>query len=183
MKSRKFFRMKDADGVRAMSTHFRNSFSVLSLSENYSSILMWSHYSNSHTGFAIEYDFSKLGYQDLLKRLCFPVSYTRKPRDATRYMVRADMSHYNNLFGQYMCLIKKDEWAYEKEWRIVHAIGASHANSELLMPKPSAILLGAEVARDDEAMMRAICSTQSIPLKRMERKSSSYDLVAIELRV
>jgi hypothetical protein len=36
--------------------------------------------------------------------------------DATRYLARR--ADYNNLFGVYICLLKSDEWAYEKEWRI-----------------------------------------------------------------
>ena len=179
----KILKTRDEDAVRRMASFFRNSYSVLSLSENPAATLMWSHYSDSHRGFAIEYDFSNLGYHDLRRRLCFPIFYTRKPRDATRYMARTDMSDYNNLFGLYMCLIKKDEWAYEKEWRILHAIGASHANSELTMPTPSAVLLGADVAPNDEAMMSVLCRTRAIPLKRMVRKSNSYDMSVIDLPI
>jgi hypothetical protein len=43
-----------------MRSEFRKGFSVLSLSANPASILMWSHYSNSHRGFCIEYDFEAL---------------------------------------------------------------------------------------------------------------------------
>jgi Protein of unknown function (DUF2971) len=169
------------DSAKRMSDWFRSGYSVLSLSENSSSTLMGSHYSNSHKGFVIEYDFSRLDYNDLRRRLCFPVFYTKKPRDATRYMAKTDMTNYNCLFGQFMCLIKKDEWAYEKEWRIVHALGARYANKELPMPEPSAIFLGAQVAPDDEVKMRDLCHTRAIPLKKMEQRSGSYDLGVIDM--
>ena len=81
-------------------------------------------------------------------------------------MGRSDMTDYNNLFGQYMCLIKQDDWAYEKEWRIIHALGL-YVNSELEMPEPSAIILGCQVKQTDENDMRSLCHTRSIPLRRM----------------
>ena len=39
--------------VRQMSDHFRSNYSVLSLSADPASILMWSHYSGSHRGFCV----------------------------------------------------------------------------------------------------------------------------------
>lgn len=171
-----FMKKQSDDGVKNMSDWFRKGFSVLSLSANWSSILMWSHYSDSHRGFVIEYDFGTLAYGDLRKRLCFPVFYTKKPRDATRYMARTDMNDYNNLFGQYMCLIKEYQWAYEKEWRIIHAIGPSHANTELAMPKPSAIILGSQVKQSDEDVMRDLCCARAIPLRRIVQRPGIFDL-------
>ena len=55
-------------------------------------------------GFSIEYDFSKLPYGDLRRRLCFPVFYVSKVRDASRYIFRADVRDFNNLFGQFLAL-------------------------------------------------------------------------------
>ncbi len=176
-----FMRKQAEDGVKKMSDSFRQGFSVLSLSADCSSTLMWSHYSDSHRGFVTEYNFETLAYGDLGKRLCFPVFYTKKFRDATRYMARSDMSDYNNLFGQYMCLIKQDRWAYEKEWRIIHAIGPSHANTELAMPKPSAIILGSQVKQSDEDVMRDLCRARAIPLRRMVRSLVTFDLAIADV--
>ena len=171
---KKITKKHEENHIRRLSDGFRQGFSVLSLSENYSSSLMWSHYSDLHRGFAIEYNFSKLDYNDLRRRLCFPVFYTKKLRDATRYIARTDMSDFNNLFGQYMCLIKQDQWSYEREWRIIHAIGPSQANVELVMPKPSAIVLGSQVKKTDEDTMRSICRARSIPLRRMVQRPGSF---------
>lgn len=176
-----FMRKQAEDGVKRMSDRFRQGFSVLSLSANWSSTLMWSHYSDSHRGFVIEYNFEALAYKDLRKRLCFPVFYTKKLRDATRYMASSDMSDYNNLFGQYMCLIKQDQWANEKEWRIIHAIGPSHANTELTMPKPSAIILGSQVKQSDEDLMRDLCRARAIPLRRMVQRPGTFDLAIADV--
>ena len=50
--------------------------------ENYLSPLMWAHYADSHRGFCLEFDLSKLqdGYSDGI----FPVLYSEKRYDATK---------------------------------------------------------------------------------------------------
>ena len=137
--------------------------------------MLWAHYADSHKGFAIEYDFAALTYQDLRRRLCFPVFYTKKLRDATRHLAKLGVS-INNLFGEYMCLIKEHDWSYEKEWRIIMPIGPDHANFEMMMPKPTAILLGSQVAPDDEKFMSDFCQARSIGLRRMIIGHRSFEL-------
>lgn len=166
--------------VRSMSCQLRKSFSVLSLSAAVNNKLLWSHYSNSHKGFVIEYDFASLPYSDLRRRFCFPVFYTTKLRDATRYIAKLGKP-VNSLFGHYMCLIKQNDWAYEKEWRIVHAIGPEHANFEMSMPKPAAVLLGSQVSSSDEETMRQLCKNRSIPLKRMVQEPGTFKLKPLQL--
>jgi hypothetical protein len=159
-----------------MSKAFREGFGVLCLTENSTSVLMWSHYSQNHQGFCIEYNFNGLDPADLRRRLCYPVFYRRKLTDATRYMSKVNSGDYNNLFGQFMCLLKSDEWAYEREWRIVHAIGPADANREFAMPKPSAIILGALVKPDDEVWMRKFCINNSVPLKKVVQRHNEFRL-------
>ena len=89
-----------------MHDHLRKGFSVLSLCANPTSVLMWSHYSNSHRGFCIEYDFANLPADDLRRRLCFPVFYRAKMTDATPYMANSGSPRFNSLFGNYLCLLK-----------------------------------------------------------------------------
>jgi len=58
-----------ATGLRQqMTKYFRDNFSVLSLVGNPTAVLMWSHYSDSHRGFCIEYDFGSLPPDDLRHR-------------------------------------------------------------------------------------------------------------------
>jgi len=160
--------------VERFTAKMRTGFGVLSLTETPLSGLMWSHYSDSHRGFCIEYDFSALPYTDLRRRLCFPAFYRRKLTDATRYMAWKDPEQFNNLFGQFLCLLKSDEWAYEKEWRIVHTIGPSHANTKIGMPRPTAIILGCQVKPDDAENMAALCGRLGIPLRRVQQRHDAF---------
>lgn len=161
---------------RLMSDYFRCGFSVLSLSANPLSTLMWSHYSDSHRGFCIEYNFGDLPYEHIQKRMCFPVFYRKKKTDATRYLSHAGVN-FNNLFGHYLCLLKSSEWDYEQEWRIVHATGSDHANAALWMPKPSAIIIGADALPNDIEWAQAFCERRAISLKRIVKDIGSRTLV------
>jgi len=119
-----------------MNKFFRTEYSVLSLSADPASILMWSHYSGGHQGFCIAYDFKALAPDDLRRRMCYPVLYREKKTDATRYLADTGGADFNSLFGLYMCLMKSEAWSYEQEWRIIYPIGREHANRKLEMPKP-----------------------------------------------
>lgn len=85
---------------------------VLSLSEINDNILMWSHYSESHTGFCIEFertDSNELGKWDY----CMPVLYddnlpTLKPIEL------GDKKVVSKILTT-----KSELWSYEREWRIL----------------------------------------------------------------
>ena len=171
-----WFEMQNEKAVQATTKWFRAGYSVLSLCENATSVLMWSHYSANHKGFCIEYDLSALSGRDPLRRSCYPVFYRKKLTDATRYLARRDVADYNNLFGVYICLLKSDEWSYEKEWRIVLPLGPSNANAPMQMPKPTSVILGVLVEPADEAWMRAFCRTDGIRLKRVVQRHNEFRL-------
>jgi hypothetical protein len=171
-----YFKKLSEQLVHQMSQVFRRGYGVLCLAENSTSVLMWSHYSANHQGFCIEYNFEKLDPLDHRRRLCYPVFYRRKMTDATRYMSKINVRDFNNLFGLFICLLKSDEWAYEREWRIIHPVGSPLANREIEMPRPSAIILGALVNPADEAWMRKFCADNAISLKKVVQRHNEFRL-------
>jgi hypothetical protein len=89
---------------------YKKSLKVFSLSENKDSILMWSHYADSHKGFCIEYETIKLGYKNI--KFIYPLVYSNKIIDITKYK-------FNSFSPILNSLIKFDIWKYENEWRLV----------------------------------------------------------------
>jgi hypothetical protein len=155
-----------------VSNYIRQGYSVVSLAGDVASVLMWSHYSQEHKGFCIEYNLSGTEFG----RLCYPVIYRKKLLDATRYMFKKDPTDFNNLFPIYACILKSDEWSYEREWRIVLPAGTPYAIDQISMPKPSAIILGALVEPDNEAWMRKFCDSRAIPLRKMIQHPHEFRL-------
>lgn len=126
--------------------HQKNMF-VSCFSETITSPLMWSHYSDNHNGFAIEYQFGKNyfcpvpylvnddnnwhGFRSLL-----PVDYSESKKDATHLanwyaisLINEENGLYENmdwsltigdlLLPTKLALCKSKDWSYEKEWRLI----------------------------------------------------------------
>lgn len=94
------------------------SLGLLSLTERNDDILMWSHYSESHSGFCLEFD-SSIFDPELLKQVTYSDDVYRvqcRVDDQEQgVVVPVDTDEY--LIG--ICNTKKIDWQYEKEWRDV----------------------------------------------------------------
>lgn len=86
------------------------SLGVLSLSKNYNNILMWSHYSESHTGLVLEFSPKNINDEDLCFHLGIPVEYSENYNE---------LSYVNNHQEEIpkLLLTKYKDWAYEEEYR------------------------------------------------------------------
>lgn len=93
---------------------FDDLIGILSLSEVPDSLLMWSHYAASHTGFVIgfeprhSYFNQSKGADDEFRHLRRVMYREARPRGAL-----------TSLDGTDLFLVKSSHWAYEREWRIL----------------------------------------------------------------
>jgi hypothetical protein len=103
---------------------FRANFKVSCFSERSDSILMWGHYADGHKGFCVEYD---IAFYDNTARQwgavaeLLPIKYTADRFDATSFFDEAlgGSPDMNVWTGRLAACHKAEEWAYEKEWRLV----------------------------------------------------------------
>lgn len=104
---------------------FEDSIGILSLTENDNNLLMWAHYANSHQGYVIGFDSThkffnqKKSKHDALRSLK-KISYSK---------LRPKMELIN-IDGIDSFIIKSKEWAYEKEWRMLHSLHDSYTMSK-----------------------------------------------------
>jgi len=121
--------------------------SVLSLSELNDNPLMWSHYSDSHTGICLELTFEtseslhRVEYSDDRPQFFF-ADVREQDRD-------------NKRFGDGVIstlTTKASDWAYEKEWRCIDFGGPG----ERPMPDDmlSGIIFGCRTSHSDKQMLR-----------------------------
>ena len=97
-----------------------NHIRIICFSTENSNILMWSHYTNNHKGFVIEYDIEKI-----MQRF----SYEKHPICLSPVQYSSDMPSIRNLIfldelerGEEMYKVictKANNWNYENEWRMV----------------------------------------------------------------
>ncbi len=153
---------KDEDYVRVVSNNLRSGvqkkIEVLCVSEDIKSILMWSHYSTCHTGFALEYDFEKYSEYQLKKNesVILPVLYSKERVDITNSIIddikNGIKKNYkykkDDLYWVKALSCKNKDWDYEKEWRFVkveECIG-QQCNKSIEVVNPTAIDLGIKMS-------------------------------------
>jgi len=104
---------------------FNTNYHGLSLTKNKNSLLMWSHYSNSHTGFMLEFDTNSKFFKSSTTNQLIKIPYNNKRPDLypNEIMEKAMNSiglsdqEYNQLIK--MFFTKSTCWRYEREWRLL----------------------------------------------------------------
>lgn len=191
-----FSKMIDEAMYRSLD-FIKQTTKISCFSEDIKSPLMWAHYTDSHKGFAIEYDFrnyntpcvscqnkcSQEHYESL-----FPVVYSVEKFNAkdflSEYMLQIYMSNFsNNLFipkddvlAIYKIFLHKSlDWEYEKEWRFV-SMCQNHPGIKV---KPTAIYLGCKMEQNNRNELYNFARENNIPIYQMRmdfsQKKYSFD--------
>ncbi|WP_322008007.1 DUF2971 domain-containing protein [Paraburkholderia tropica] len=101
-----------------MSRTFDKSLGAFCLSEVPDSLLMWSHYGDSHAGFAIEFD-AQHQYFDQRRSEVDEFRHLRQ----VEYRQARPSANFSDLSAVDVFCVKSEHWSYEREWRIFRALG------------------------------------------------------------
>jgi len=125
---------------------FSNTFGVLSLTQNPDNLLMWSHYSESHKGFLIEFeqnaDFfdQRINKIDTIRKLKKVDYVNKRPQiDKLFKSEKVEQDDYLEEIMNLFFLTKSDVWSYEKEMRIV--LPLENSNKTVGLPNGEKIYL------------------------------------------
>ncbi len=147
---------------------------ICSFTTNFDNRLMWAHYSKSHKGYCLEYEFEDPYYQN---GFILPVYYQDEPLDMTDLLVRAGGgekgAHFSVVFGS--ALIKSKPWEYEKEWRYIAM--SKDNNRKLKGMKLKRVILGCNVEQELEARVKDICKLRNVELVKQRRSLDSFDII------
>ena len=140
-------------------------------SESVKSVLMWSHYANSHQGFALEYNFRPTLENPISNVGLYPVIYDNERMDVSLYMAWSFLRMFgieaNNpditTFIK-IALHKSSIWAYEKEWRMIDSTLRNIADSEpsKILYKPVAIYYGRHISKEHKELLHEIAQAKSL---------------------
>lgn len=86
---------------------------ILCFSEHCDDILMWSHYSDGHKGFCLEFDRERLEAW----KFCRPVDYDQEYLSFKKFIEA--LPDPDNERSVQLLLRKSEHWIYESEWRII----------------------------------------------------------------
>lgn len=168
--------------------NFDEHIGALCLSEVPDSLLMWSHYAASHTGFVVEFNAHHPHFHE-----------RRSEEDEFRHLRRVvyrdsrPSAPLSEMEGTEFFLVKSGHWAYEREWRILRAL--SQADSIVScqpfpihlfsFPREAVLstILGARSTEQTGHLLRTILRSheayKSVVLKRAV-PSESHFLLSIE---
>jgi hypothetical protein len=163
---------------RTLPASHKDSLKVCSLSGTQYSIIMWSHYADQHRGFCIEYETRSLPPENLFVRMLYPVIYTEKLFDGTKYYLAAirNQNTFNILFPALAALHKSPEWSYEKEWRLVIPANLVKEASPWRVPTPKSVYLGSRMPNDEKEGIIQICKRKGIEALEMHLADDSFCL-------
>lgn len=144
---------------------------IACFSESIESVLMWSHYANSHKGFALEYDFRPTLEEPIKNVGLFPIVYSEERLDISDYIayeflrilgIPAKMPDIAALIKN--ALWKSDIWTYEKEWRMIDSTprDITDEKASAIHYKPVAIYYGRHMSGDDKKRLHEVAMEKGI---------------------
>lgn len=152
-----------------------NSVGLLCLSERNNCILMWSHYTNAHSGICLE--FASDDSEPFIGR-AQRVNYLP-------FYKRSHAIHNNRMEQVERILLSKAKcWAYEAEWRIIDhrtGYGLKYFDPRIL----TGVILGHSISKKDESLILNWISDRELPLDvyRAQKSPDGFQILICKYSV
>lgn len=179
--------------IRMLQEALRKNMKIICFTEEYLSMLMWSHYADNHKGFAIIYDkndtenaenYTSVGELIRKKPILKQVTYAEKQSDLTSEVEEYIRAYRMTTLGdvtppipnlsqeklRIMITEKSPDWSYEKEWRIIprHISLEHESNLGYMSIKPKGIIIGSMCSEESQRQLIDICDKKIIPVFKAE---------------
>ena len=176
-------RLKDTERFQQLAenltfTEQDKYYGILSLSLRWNSILLWSHYSNSHKGFCVGFWTKKLLETGLFGGV-IKVDYSTNFPNIKPDVRRSKEETAQKLITQ--TGVKSKDWTYEKEFRFL-----KHFFPDI--PKPferiinvsndiiSEVILGINISDTNKEEIIEICRLKNIPVYLAKKKPFKFEI-------
>lgn len=157
---------------QAIEARFKK-FGVACFSTELNQPLLWAHYGASHKGICVQYFVRPMTLAAKTNLLQYSVSYTtRLPPISLTEVLFAPRN-----VGQRMLATKSIDWAYEKEWRLIHL---TTKGDSLDMPdgiEVASIIVGLSADPSDREKAFAKGNELQIPVFQVDREYGGYDFL------
>lgn len=148
------------------------------------SMLMWSHYADSHRGFCLEYEVPSYGKRDVsLFHNLFPVIYSDERTSVLEQCIKemnSSLITQDILWSiyKYGLLIKSMDWKYQSEWRLVScdSMLASDDNYNCKFFNINKVYLGNKMTQQERIKIIEICKKKKIPYTGVAIQQRKYEM-------
>lgn len=146
-----------------------SKFGVACFAPNWNMPLMWSHYGNSHQGFCVEYLVRPMSIWSTFVQL--PVTYaTELPSICLSEALFAPHKVLPRLLAT-----KHVDWAYEKEWRLVHLEAKGAVTPMIEGLRIGSLIIGRNACHEDRVRILAKGRELQVPVYQIKQMFGSYD--------
>ncbi|HMO16846.1 MAG TPA: DUF2971 domain-containing protein [Oligoflexia bacterium] len=150
---------------------------VCSFTEDGTSVEMWSHYANSHTGFCLEFEAHNLSNLNI-----HPVSYRRSHKGFDYFEILNGRESLEKCMREIL-YVKPKQWQHEKEWRHVFFFNDRPNGYDRMTKYPTAlksIRFGARMKRQHRLTIIKIIEKElnEIELYHMQIVPNRFELKA-----
>lgn len=153
-----------------------NQFGVACFTDTCSNSLMWSHYASQHKGFCVEYAARPIDMALASENLAFYTCHVQYVTTLPEICISEVLFSPHQVMKR-MLATKMVEWAYEREWRLIHF---EKKGQKVGMPKHmqiSALIAGVKMESDKISVLKETAHRLGVPVLKMERKHGG-ELVA-----
>lgn len=168
--------------IQKILVDFMNNYRIACFTQNdYTDILMWSHYAELHKGFCLEYGTDK----ELFNKQFFhiqPIIYSPQIYDLTTTLCKFLKTKKGNPIDFFISsLYKAIQWQYENEWRIILLKDDMKKDKFIDIDKPTAIYLGLNIKDIYKKVLVDFAISENIPIFKMQRFDNEYKLYKKEI--
>lgn len=150
---------------------------VFSASLKWNNILMWSHYSNNHTGFVV-------GFNEEVLRNSKGIHFGGKVGYPTnRKFPRLNPMDDDNVSFFKRFFIKSKDWKYESEFRLINQFLDDNEKRIFVYPKNAIqeVILGMDISEINQSKILDFCKSNRIPVFKTYRKPFEFNLFRMEV--
>ena len=162
---------KRKDVLKHIGHSFAESIGVYCLTEKRDNILMWSHYTNNHKGFCLEF-----------KTKCEFFGKAQKIVYSREYPKFNFFKASQEKITEAMLLTKASDWSYEKEWRIINPLKGAGCQ---IYPNGSlaGIIMGCRIEEHNKKLLHKWLSRfgSTVKIYQAQQSKSAFALEIVEL--
>ena len=152
---------------------------VACFSEHYDNILMWSHYTEGHQGYCLEFDTNFSPFKPEKTKTLLKVDYP----ELNSYPSLSLNDIPNNLpnLVETQLGTKSVQWSYEKEWRIF----ADYGDRVYSYPKEALIgvYFGCKMIGENKEAIMKLLANSSPRWYQMKKSKTEFNVIAKEINV
>lgn len=147
------------------------SFGVACFTKTYDNPLMWSHYAGNHKGFCIEYSARQMDLAQP-KNAIFSQFHVQYVSELPEICLSEALFAPHQVLGRMLCT-KSADWAYEKEWRLVHFEKKAQLETLPKGMEISSLIAGLKMEGSDLNRLREKAALFEVPAFQIKQKGKS----------